>query len=253
MSVSLSALQAQIDAWLQPSTISDYCPNGLQVQGREQVQRLVTGVTASQALIDAALAADADAILVHHGYFWKGENPCITGIKKRRLLSLLNADVSLLAYHLPLDLHSEYGNNVQLAQRLGFEVTGPLDTSARQSVGLQGRLAQPLSAAQLCQRIATALGREPQLIGDPERMISSVGWCTGAAQGYIDQAVAAGLDAYLSGEISEPTVHSARENDIAYFAVGHHASERYGVQALGDALAAQLGIEHHYIEVANPV
>jgi len=253
MSTTLSELQARIDEWLQPATISDYCPNGVQVEGRSRISKLVTGVTASQALIDAAVAAQADAILVHHGYFWKGENPCVTGIKKRRLQTLLGADISLLAYHLPLDMHPRYGNNVQLAARLNIEVSGPLEPLARQSVGLQGRLAEPLSAAELAQRIATALGREPQLIGDPQRRIETLGWCTGAAQGYIDQAVAQGLDAYLSGEISEPTVHSARENDLVYMAIGHHASERYGVQALGDALAEACGIVHQYIEVDNPV
>ncbi|WP_210396574.1 Nif3-like dinuclear metal center hexameric protein [Motiliproteus sediminis] len=253
MSVPLKQLLNQIDEWLQPATISDYCPNGLQVEGRSEVRRLVTGVTACQALIDAAVEAGADAVLVHHGYFWKGENPCVTGLKKRRLQSLLAADISLLAYHLPLDLHADYGNNVQLAKRLGLSVEGPLDPVARQSVGLWGQLAQPETAAAFAARVARTLAREPQLIGDPDREIRRIGWCTGAAQGYIEQAVALGLDAYVSGEISEPTVHSAREHDIAYFAVGHHASERYGVQALGDALAERFGIEHRYIEIDNPV
>lgn len=252
MAIALKSLVEACDHYLDAARISDYCPNGLQVEGRGEVRRIVSGVTASQALLDAAVALDADLVLVHHGYFWKSENPCITGIKQRRLKTLLAHDISLLAYHLPLDLHPEVGNNVQLARLLGLTVEGPLEPGNPRSVGLQGSLAEALAPAEFAARVAALLGREPLLV-DAGRPIRRIGWCTGAAQGYIEQAVAAGLDAYLSGEISESTVHSARENGISYFAAGHHATERYGVQALGDWLAARFGVEHRFVDCANPV
>ncbi len=253
MGVMLSELQACLDELLQPTSISDYCPNGLQVEGRAQISRLVTGVTASQALLDAAVAADADAILVHHGYFWKGENPCIRGIKKRRLATLLAHDISLLAYHLPIDLHPQFGNNAQLAARLGISIEGGLEPDNPRSIGLYGRLAAPLTAIQLADLLEQTLGRRPEHIEGGPALIERVGWCTGAAQGYIGQAIDRGLDAYISGEISEPTVHDAREGQVHYFAAGHHATERYGVQAVGEYLSETLGIEHRFIDIANPV
>ncbi|WP_207061300.1 Nif3-like dinuclear metal center hexameric protein [Motiliproteus sp. SC1-56] len=253
MSVSLEKLLQTLDEWLQPHTISDYCPNGLQVEGRGSVRRLVTGVTASQALLDAAVEAGADAILVHHGYFWKGEDPAVRGMKKRRLATLLKQDISLIAYHLPLDLHPELGNNVQLAAQLGVSIEGGLEPDNPRSIGLWGRLPQPLSPAELAARLEQVLGRAPQWIDGGPARIERLGWCTGAAQGYIDKAAELGLDAYLSGEISEPTVHSARECGVHYFAAGHHASERFGVQAVGERLAAELGLEHRFIDIDNPV
>ncbi len=252
MAIALKTLVEELDRYLDAARIADYCPNGLQVEGRPEVRRIVSGVTASQALLDAAVELDADLVLVHHGYFWKNENPCITGIKQRRLKTLLAHDISLVAYHLPLDLHAELGNNVQLARLLGLTVEGPLEPGNPRSVGLQGCLAEALAPAEFAARIAAVLGREPLLI-DAGRPIRRIGWCSGAAQGYIEQAVAAGLDAYLSGEISESTVHSARENGISYFAAGHHATERCGVQALGDWLAARFGVEHRFVDCANPV
>ena len=233
MAVALSTLVEEANRYLNCAAISDYCPNGLQVEGRPQVLRIVSGVTASQALLDAAVEAQADLVLVHHGYFWKGEDPCITGMKQRRLKTLLKHDISLLAYHLPLDLHPEVGNNVQLARQLDITVEGPLDPSNAKVVGLVGSLAEPVTARDFARRVQEALGREPLLIEGSE-MIRRVGWCTGGGQGYIDQAVLAGVDLYLSGEASEQTFHSARENDISFIAAGHHATERYGVQALGD-------------------
>lgn len=253
MGVSLMELQACLDALLQPASISDYCPNGLQVEGRAEVRRLVSGVTASQALLDAAVAADADAILVHHGYFWKGENPCVRGIKKRRLATLLAHDISLLAYHLPLDLHPELGNNAQLAARLGIRIEGGLEVDNPRSIGLYGRLPVAQTAPQFADLLEQVLGRRPEHIAGGPQLIERVGWCTGAAQGYIGQAIDRGLDAYISGEISEPTVHDAREGKVHYFAAGHHATERYGVQAVGAYLAETLGIEHRFIDIANPV
>ncbi|MEH6651496.1 MAG: Nif3-like dinuclear metal center hexameric protein [Motiliproteus sp.] len=251
--ISLNKIVAQLDSWLQPDQLKDYCPNGLQVEGRSDVGLIVTGVTASQALLDAAVDAGADMILVHHGYFWRGEDPCIRGMKKKRLQTLLKHDISLVGYHLPLDVHPEMGNNVCLARRLGLVIEGPLELNTQQPIGMRGRLAEPLSARDFADQIEQVLGRSPQHIAGRSERIETVGWCTGAAQGYIDHAIARGLDAFISGEISEPTVYSAREGGVHYYAAGHHATERYGVQALGQKLAEQFGIEHRYIELDNPV
>ncbi len=252
MSVDRTLLLHDIEQFLNVSAISDYCPNGLQVEGKTQIQRIVSGVTASQALIDAAIELQADAVLVHHGYFWKGEDQAIVGMKQRRIKALLTHDINLLAYHLPLDVHPEVGNNVQLAQRLGITVTGPLEPDNPRNVGLIGELQAPLSASEFAARIAQALDRAPLVI-DHQQPIQRVAWCTGAAQGYIEQAINAGADAFITGEVSERTFHEAQENGISFFAAGHHATERYGVQALGDWLAARFNIEHHYIDCPNPV
>lgn len=252
MAIALATLVDEAQRYLNAASIADYCPNGLQVEGRPQVRRIVSGVTASQALVDAAVAAEADVLLVHHGYFWKGENPCVTGMKQRRLKTLLAHDISLLAYHLPLDLHPEVGNNVQLARQLQITVEGPLEPGNPRSVGLVGSLAEPLSAVDFARRVARVLGREPLLVEGTE-LVRRVGWCTGGGQGYIDQAIAAGVDLYLSGEASEQTFHSARENGISFIAAGHHATERYGVQALGEYLARRFALEHLYIDCPNPI
>ncbi|WP_137818149.1 MULTISPECIES: Nif3-like dinuclear metal center hexameric protein [unclassified Pseudomonas] len=252
MAIALSTLVEETERYLNAARISDYCPNGLQVEGRPQVRRIVSGVTASQALLDAAVEAEADVLLVHHGYFWKGENPCVTGMKQRRLKTLLSHDISLLAYHLPLDVHPEVGNNVQLARQLEIVVEGPLEPENPRTVGLIGSLAEPMTARDFARRVQEVLGREPLLV-EGSQMIRRIGWCTGGGQGYIDQAIAAGVDLYLSGEASEQTVHSARENGISFIAAGHHATERYGVQALGDYLARRFAIEHLFIDCPNPV
>lgn len=252
MGIDLSTLVFEADRYLAAAKIADYCPNGLQVEGRSRVRRIVSGVTASQVLLDAAVAEGADLVLVHHGYFWKNENPCVVGMKQRRLKTLLTHDISLLAYHLPLDVHHEVGNNVQLARRLGLQVDGPLEPDNPRSVALVGHLPEPMSAADFARQVAAALDREPLLV-DCARPIQRVGWCTGGGQGYIDQAIAAGVDLYLTGEASEPTFHSARENGIGFIAAGHHATERYGVQALGDYLAQRFGIEHRFIDCDNPI
>lgn len=252
MAIALTTLVAEAERFLNAQRIADYCPNGLQVEGRPQISKIVSGVTASQALLEAAAELNADVVLVHHGYFWKGENPCVTGIKQRRLKTLLTHDMSLLAYHLPLDVHPEVGNNVQLAERLGIVVEGALNPDNPKVVGLVGSLPEPKSCAEFARHIACVLGREP-LVVEGSRMISRVGWCTGGGQGYIDEAINAGVDLYLTGEASEQTVHSARENDVSFIAAGHHATERYGVQALGDYLARKFAIEHIYVECPNPV
>jgi len=252
MAIALSTLVEEADAFLNASRINDYCPNGLQVEGRPQVSRIVSGVTASQALIEAAIEAEADVLLVHHGYFWKGENPCVTGMKQRRLKALLTNDISLLAYHLPLDVHPEVGNNVQLARQLGIVVEGPLEPENPRTVGLVGSLEEPMSAADFARHVQQALGREPLLV-EGDGLIRRVGWCTGGGQGYIDQAIAAGVDLYLTGEASEQTFHSARENGVSFIAAGHHATERYGVQALGDYLARRFALEHLFIDCPNQI
>ncbi|KNC14398.1 Nif3-like dinuclear metal center hexameric protein [Pseudomonas sp. RIT-PI-a] len=252
MAVALNTLVEEADRYLGSAKIQDYCPNGLQVEGRPQVMRIVSGVTASQALLDAAVEAKADLVLVHHGYFWKGENPCVVGMKQRRLKTLLRHDISLLAYHLPLDVHAEVGNNVQLARQLELTVEGPLDPADSRVVGLIGSLPEPMHPRDFARRVQEVLGREPLLIEGSEK-IRRVGWCTGGGQGYIDRAIAAGVDLYISGEASEQTFHSARENDISFIAAGHHATERYGVQALGDYLARRFALEHVFIDCLNPI
>ncbi|OZB16163.1 MAG: Nif3-like dinuclear metal center hexameric protein [Marinobacter sp. 34-60-7] len=243
-----SQILEQINTWLQPGNFQDYCPNGLQVEGRPEVNTIISGVTASQALIDAAIEHNADMILVHHGYFWKGEDQAIRGMKKNRIKQLLDHDINLVAYHLPLDDHPEYGNNRQLADILGIQNPRPLG-----GLVWQGELPEALSAEQFAQRIEGKLQRAPLHVGHGPESIITVGWCTGAAQGFINAALDAGLDAYISGEISEPTTHTAREMGIHYFAAGHHATERYGVQALGRALAETFGVTHRFIDCDNPV
>lgn len=239
-----------LDGLLVPGNFKDYCPNGLQVEGRGDILRVVAGVTASQALVDVAIARNADAILVHHGYFWKGEDGRITGIRRKRLAALLANDINLLAYHLPLDAHRELGNNAQLAQRLGWVAESRF---GEQDIAWLGSVAAPCTLAALTADVERVLGRRPLVIGEADRQIRRIGWCSGGAQGYFEQAIALGVDAYLSGEISEQTVHLARESGVAYLAAGHHATERYGVQALAGHLVQQFGIDCEFVDVDNPV
>ena len=239
-----------LEGLLQPGNFRDYCPNGLQVEGRGEIRRLVTGVTASQALLDAAVVRGADTLLVHHGYFWKGEDGRITGMRKKRLGTLLANDINLLAYHLPLDAHPELGNNAQLASALGWIPEGRF---GEQNIAWFGQLPEALSASLLGDKLAQLLGRQAQMIGAPERPIRRIGWCSGGAQGYFEQAIALGLDAYVSGEISEQTVHLARESGVVYFASGHHATERLGAQALSHHLAERFGLECEFVDIDNPV
>jgi len=250
---TLKALLEYTNDLLSIDRFRDYAPNGLQVEGRAEVKTIVSGVTASLELLEQAIAAKADAILVHHGYFWKGEDPCVTGMKRRRLARLLESQTSLLAYHLPLDAHAELGNNAQLARVLELSCSGTFGDDADLQLGQSGTLEQAMSGNALAQYIGEKLGRMPLHIAGSSEPITTVGWCTGAAQSYIEAAVAQGLDAFISGEISEPTVHIARECGIHYYAAGHHATERFGVQALGAHLAGHFGIQHRFIDVDNPV
>ncbi len=249
--IELLTLETYCNQLLSTSSFEDYCPNGLQVEAGEGVGRLMAGVTACQALIEAAREWRADLLLVHHGYFWKSEPATLRGIKGRRVRSLFESGISLMAYHLPLDAHPLYGNNSQLAQRLGFSDAAPVDE--RSGLLWQARLATPLTGAELQAHISLALGREPLHIRGRETPIERVGWCTGAAQGYLEQAASLGLDAFISGEISEATVHTAREMGVDYFAAGHHATERYGAQALGRHLAERFGLEYAFVDIDNPV
>jgi dinuclear metal center YbgI/SA1388 family protein len=241
-------LAAYLDGLLEAGRFRDYCPNGLQVEGRAEVRRIVCGVTASQALLESALAVDADAVLVHHGWFWRGEDGRVTGIRRARLKTLLENDLSLLAYHLPLDAHAELGNNARWGRLMGWRSEGRF---AEQDVGFLGGTEG--TAEEIADKLALKLGRLPLLVGDAARPVKRIAWCSGGAQGYFEQAIAAGADLYVSGEISEQTVHLANESGVPYIAAGHHASERYGVQAVGAHLAERFGIECRYIELDNPV
>jgi len=249
----LDTILKYINDLLNITQFNDYCPNGLQVQGKEDVGRIVGGVTASKALIEQAIESDADAILVHHGYFWKGENPVVTGMKYDRLKALIEAGISLIAYHLPLDAHPVYGNNAQLAQHLDFNVTGGFAKNGNIDIAQYAQLPQPLSADNLSDKLEATLGRTPFHIAGTDRKIQTVGWCTGAAQNYIEEAAALGLDAFITGEASEQTFHAAHELGIHFYAAGHHATERYGVQALGAHLSEYFALEFTFIDIDNPI
>lgn len=238
------------DRVLASDDFEDYAPNGLQVEGERPVERLVSGVTASAALIEAASDWDADAILVHHGWFWKNEAPCLIGCKGRRARQLLKAGASLIAYHLPLDAHPQLGNNVTLARHLGWVDAEPVADS--RGLLWSGRLARGCSPAALAEQVSERLGRRATLIDAGRQTLERLAWCTGGGQGYIERAAALGVDAFLSGEISEQTTHLARELGIAFIAAGHHATERYGVQALGETLAEHFGLEHRFVDIDNP-
>jgi len=250
--VSRNELNQFLAEQLQVLKINDYCPNGLQVEGIEQIKVVVSGVTASLALIEAAIELEADCILVHHGYFWRGENPSLVGQKYRRIKKLMDHDINLFAYHLPLDLHPEWGNNAQLAKVLELRTEGTFAEQGLACFGSSENL-NLQTVADLRDWVALKLDRVPMLIGDPNQPLGLIAWCTGAAQNFLADAIQIGASVYLSGEISEPTVHLARESGVAYLACGHHATERYGVHALGQALASQFGITHHFVDIPNPV
>ncbi|MCX7659708.1 MAG: Nif3-like dinuclear metal center hexameric protein [Caldimonas manganoxidans] len=239
----------QVHALLEADRFRDYGPNGLQVEGRPEIRKLVSGVTASLALIEAATQAGADAILVHHGLFWRGQDGRVTGWMKRRLQVLLAHEINLFAYHLPLDAHPQWGNNAQLGQKLKLSIDGRF---GEQDLGFLGTPAQPLTVAALTALLQYRLGRAPVVVEGDGRPIRRVAWCTGGAQGYFEAAIAAGADAFLTGEISEPQAHYARETGVAYFACGHHATERFGAAALGAHLAERFGLEHQFIDIDNP-
>lgn len=249
--MQVNDLETYLNRLLDTAKFHDYCPNGLQVEGRREVRRVISGVTASLDFLEAAIAARADAVLVHHGYFWRGENPCLTGMKRQRIALLLAHDISLLSYHLPLDAHPELGNNAQLSHKLDLRET---DRFGDQGIGMLGTLPSAISnLKELRISVERALSRTPLVIGDEARLVKRVAWCTGAAQDYFGDAIDLGADVFITGEISERTVHLARESGVAFISAGHHATERYGVQALGEHISEKFGISHQYIDIDNPV
>ena len=250
LNMNRTQLLNEIELLLNPSQFKDYAPNGLQVQGRDSITKIACAVTASQAVIDAAADWGADALLVHHGYFWRGEDASIVGMKYQRVRRLIEANINLIAYHLPLDAHPTLGNNAQLAHKLGLSVSGQSPTEPLVWYGTHD---DNPTLAHFCQMTETALGRKPLLIGDTHAHLGRVAWCTGGAQDYIHEAALLGANTYISGEISERTYHEARELGINYLACGHHATERYGIQALGEHLSAQFGLEYRFIDEDNPV
>jgi dinuclear metal center YbgI/SA1388 family protein len=241
-------LHEYLNRYLKITDYKDYAPNGLQVEGKAEIKKIVTGVTACQALIDEAIKLKADAILVHHGYFWKSEPEVITGFKQKRIKSLLLNDINLFGYHLPLDGHEELGNNAQLGKLWGLQ-----DITPQPGLVRLGKLSKKVTIQSFIKQVSTSLNRQPlHLYGGPE-MIQTVAWCSGGAQGYIDQAIEWGADLYISGEVSEQTTHLAKECNIHYLAAGHHATERVGIKALGEHLEKQFGLECTFVDVANPV
>jgi dinuclear metal center YbgI/SA1388 family protein len=241
-------LHTALDALLEPERFKDYCPNGLQVEGQMEVRKIVSGVTASLALIEAAIAAQADTILVHHGLFWRGQDGRVTGWMRRRLGLLLAHNINLFAYHLPLDAHLEFGNNAQLGQRLGFQPTGRF---GEQDLGWMG-ITDFADAQSLSNWTEMVLKRPVVLIPGRTTALRRVAWCSGGAQGYFEAAIAGGADAFITGEISEPQMHLARESGVAYLACGHHATERYGAPAVAAHMASRFGLQHDFIDIDNP-
>ena len=244
-----SEIESALNELLDIGRFRDYGPNGLQVEGRPELHRIVSGVTASLALIEAAAAAGADALLVHHGLFWRGQDGRLTGWLKARVALLMAHQINLFAYHLPLDAHPQWGNNVQLGARLGLEADGRF---GEQALGFIGTPGAELSLESLADRVATALARKPVVVAGDGRPLRRIAWCTGGAQGYFEEAIAAGADAFLTGEISEPQAHYARETGVAFLACGHHATERYGAPALAGHIAERFGLEHQFIDIENP-
>lgn len=242
-----------LNQFLNVANINDYCPNGLQIEGKSNITKIVTGVTASEMLIDAAIEQNADAILVHHGYFWKGESQVVTGLKKNRLAKLLKHDINLIAYHLPIDVHPELGNNKMLADLLDITNVTAVDSIKPKGVLMKGELSTPLTIEQLGKLIKLTLQREPLINAVNNDRVSSIAWCTGGGQGYIDTAAELGVDVFLTGEASEQTIHSSREFGIHFIAAGHHATERYGVKAVGEHLASEFDLDVQFIDIHNPV
>ncbi len=244
-------LVTRVNELMEIDRFEDYCPNGLQVEGREEVRSIVTAVTASIHAVEAAVERNAELLLVHHGLFWKGEDPRVVGPRRKRLKLLLENEINLVAYHLPLDAHPELGNNAQWAQSLGCSVEGTLESA---ELVCWCELDEPLGAEELAERVAAGLGgRLPLVINGRQRPLKRIGWCSGGAEDYVVHAAEAGLDAYLTGEVSERSYHEAMEREICFFSCGHHATERSGVQALGGWINQEFGLEHHFVDEPNPV
>ncbi len=251
--IERSELMAYCQQLMQADSLDDYCPNGLQVEGRPQVRRLLAGVTACEALLEEAARWDACAVLVHHGYFWRGEAAPLVGMKGRRVARLIRANQNLIAYHLPLDVHATLGNNARLAQGLALEDVTTVAAGGTPGLMWLGSLSRAVSLESFASQVEVLVGRAPTVVGEPERgEVKRVALCSGGAQNFLSQAAALGVDAYVSGEISEQTTHEARELGVGYLAAGHHATERFGVQALGEHLAAHFNLEYRFFDVPNP-
>ena len=252
MPIGRDELSMALDAELCVERFKDYCPNGLQVEGKAEIAVLVSGVTACQALLDRAVALQADAILVHHGYFWRGEDQRLVGMRARRIKTLLTADINLFAYHLPLDCHPTLGNNAGLGQAMGLTGFGSINPNDKSHPVFQGSFVKAQTLTQIAEGLRGELQREVIMVGSGDTAVTSVVWCTGGGQNYSDEAADAGADLFVTGEISEQTVHVARERGIAFIAAGHHATERYGVRRLGSWIADHYGVQHHFIDIDSP-
>lgn len=244
-------LRTYLDSLFEVERFQDYSPNGLQVEGREEVKRVICGVTASQALLDEAVKRDADGIIVHHGWFWRGDDLCVTGMRRRRLATIIKHDINLFAYHLPLDAHPSLGNNARLAMHMGWSIDKRFGEQGIACLGNPGTAGTTLG--RIASSLEQVLGRPPLVIGENDMPIRHIAWCSGGAQNWFELAIRHGADCYVSGEISEQTVHMARESGVAYIAAGHHATERYGVMALAEHLTANMGINSQFVDIANPV
>ncbi len=242
-------LISELNAFLHPELFKDYAPNGLQVQGRDEIKRIVTAVSATQNVIDQAIALKADALLVHHGWFWKNENPAVVGIKHKRLQTLLGADINLIAYHLPLDAHETVGNNAQMAELLGAK---DIVRGGEGNFVWSGTIEQK-SVADLTAYLNRTLCRSPLVLGDEQKIIDRVAWCSGAAEDFFEAAIGLGAQAYISGEATERTTHMARESEVPFLVCGHHATERLGIRALGNWVEKTLGLECIFVDDENPI
>lgn len=250
--ISPEQLASWCHDYLSADEFKDYCPNGLQVDAGQPIEHVLTGVTACEALIDEAIDKKAQAILVHHGYFWKGESYPLVGMKGKRIRKLMQNGISLIAYHLPLDAHPMIGNNAILASELGLEITGALYPEEKYPVG-NVAVCQEMTPSQLADKIYHVLQRKPLHLSGGQPILSKVALCTGGAQDMIEQAAKMGCHAFISGEVSERTTHIARELNIDYFACGHHATERGGIKALGELIQKEFGIQTTFVDIDNPV
>jgi dinuclear metal center YbgI/SA1388 family protein len=250
----LSTILDHLDSVLEPAAYDDYGPNGLQVPGRDEIETIVTGVSANAELFERARDAGADLVLVHHGLFWSGPPRPLDRAAKRRLQLLFDADMGLAAYHLPLDAHLEHGNNALLAGALGCPSWEPFGVHRGRTIGVAGRLPDDgVAADELVARVTEATGREPLAFTDGPDRVRTVAIVSGAGADHLEEAIAAGLDAFITGEPAERVMSRAREAGVHFLAAGHYATETFGVRRLGDLLAERFGIRHVFVDVPNPI